>query len=236
MEGYIIVHGKKSGPSYPACNFHPVVEQLRTHSLVDFESHAWAYDRLYDAPFESCLTSIRQSQQRLLDAGATRIHLLTHSLGGNAAIYYATQHLDFDSMILIAPAHNTHLPAVQKQTAWSVRKAQASLAQGNDDYDHFVDFDTGEITVSRVKPSIYISYFDSNGPCNMSENATRIKAPINVLCLSGRRDITQATTKDLIYDLLPKTNQSRFLSLDADHYTSCRDSHDLVVDWVNSLT
>ena len=236
MEGYLVLHGKKSGPSYPACTLHPVVDQLKTHSLVDFESHAWAYERLYDEPFESCLVSIKQARQRLIDAGATRIHLLTHSLGGNASIYYATHYQDFDSMILIAPAHNTHVPFVQKQTAWSVKKAKASLEQGNDDYDHFVDFETGDITVSRVRPSIYISYFDPTGPCNMPRNSSAITTPMNVLCISGQRDPTQMSAKELIYDRLPKTDQSRFMSVDEDHYTSSRNSHDWVVDWVNQLT
>jgi pimeloyl-ACP methyl ester carboxylesterase len=236
MEGYLVLHGKKSGPSYPACTLHPVVDQLKTHSLVDFESHAWAYERLYDEPFESCLVSIKQARQRLIDAGASRVHLLSHSLGGNASIYYATHYQDFDSMILIAPAHNTHLPKIKAQTAWSIRKAKASLEQGINEYDHYIDFDSGDVTVSRVMPSIYISYFDPTGPCNMTENASRIPTPMNVLCISGQRDATQTTARDLVYDVLPKTNQSNFMSVDEDHFSSCRKSHDWVVDWVNQLT
>lgn len=236
MNGYILLHGKKSGPVYADCALHPLVNQLKQHSPVDFESHAWSYDRLYDDSFESCIDSINSAKQRLINQGATQIHLIGHSLGGNAVIYYATQHQDFASVILLAPAHNTHIVKIRAQCAWSVRKAKSLLEQGDNEVHHFVDFDTVDTTISKVKPKIYISYFDAEGPCNMTFNAKKIKHPINVLCLSGSRDITQTTTKELIYDQLNKTTASKFLLLDEDHYTVCHNSHDIIVDWIKNIT
>jgi pimeloyl-ACP methyl ester carboxylesterase len=236
MNGYILLHGKKSGPAFADCALHPLVNQLRQHSLVDFESHAWSYDRLYDESFESSIASIKSARQRLVEQGATHIHLVGHSLGGNAAIYYATQHQDFASVILLAPAHNTHIVKIRAQCAWSVRKARALLETGNDGLHHFVDFDAVDVTVSTVRPSIYISYFDADGPCNMTFNAKKILEPINVLCLSGKADVTQTSTRELIYDQLPKTNQSQFHWLNEDHSTVCHNAHDIVVNWTKTLT
>lgn len=236
MHGYILLHGKKSGPAYSNCALHTLNKQLNEHGLVDFESHAWAHDRLYDQPFESCLTSIQQARQRLIDRGATSIHIVGHSLGGNAAIYYASKCNDFNSVVLLAPAHNTHIGKIRAQCAWSIRKAKELIDSNNDESDYFIDFDSADVTVSKVKPSIYISYFDADGPCNMTVNAKKIASPISVLCLSGSRDITQTTTKELIYNVLPKTNASQYHQLDEDHYTICYNTHDLIVDWTkNSL-
>jgi len=236
MHGYLLLHGKKSGPAYSDCALHPLVKQLGQHSLVDFESHAWAHDRLYDQPFESCYDSIELAKQRLRDRGAEKIHIVGHSLGGNAAIYYATKNLDFDSIVLLAPAHNTHLGKIRAQCAWSVRKAKNLVEENRNEPNYFVDFDSADVTVSQVRPSIYISYFDADGPCNMTNNSQRIARPISVLCLSGKRDITQATTKELIYDPLPKTQQAQFHLLDEDHFTVCHNSHDLIVNWARNLT
>lgn len=235
MDGYLVLHGKKSGPTFDRCALHPIVNQLKQHSPVDFVSHAWSYDRLYDQPFESCLTSIAQARQRLVDQGATKIHMLGHSLGGNAEIYYATHYSNFDSMILLAPAHNTHLQKIRAQCRWSVAKAQEYLKSGDDEIHHFVDFDSADVTVSAVKPSVYISYFDPEGPCNMTHNARRVLTPANVLCLSGANDVTQTTTRELVYDPLPKTKYSQFHLLDEDHFTVCYNTHDLIVNWVKNL-
>jgi pimeloyl-ACP methyl ester carboxylesterase len=236
MEGYLVLHGKKSGPTFDRCALHPIVGQLSKHSLVDFASHAWSYDRLYDQPFESCIESIKQARQRLIDRGADRIHILGHSLGGNAEIYYATRYSDFDSLILLAPAHNTHLQKIRAQCNWSLRKAEEYLAQGNDTPQHFVDFDSADVTVSVVRPSVYISYFNPNGPCNMTYNARKLLAPVNVLCLSGSRDVTQTTTEELVYRPMLKTAASEFHFLDEDHFTVCYNTHDLIVNWVNRLS
>ncbi len=236
MHGYLVLHGKKSGPADPGCALHPLIQSLKEHSPVDFVSHAWSYDRLYDQPFESSEESIQQARQRLLDQGATKIHIVGHSLGGNAAIYYATKQHNFDSIVLLAPAHNTHIAKIRAQCAWSVRKAKSLLANNNDEPNHFVDFDAADVTISVVKPSIYLSYFDAEGPCNMTFNAKKVPKLINVLCLSGQSDVTQASTRELVYDPLPRTPQSQFHLLAEDHNTVCYNSHDLVVNWTKNLT
>jgi len=220
----------------PSCALIPLVEKLKTHSIVDFASHAWSADRLYDQPFDSAIESIQQARQRLIDQGATKIHIVGHSLGGNAAIYYATQRNDFNSIVLLAPAHNTHVSKIRAQCAWSIRKARALLSDNIDDPDHFVDFDAADITISKVKPSIYVSFFDAEGPCNMTMNSRKVPWQINVLCLSGQLDITQTTTRELIYDQLPKTMRSQFHLLNEDHSTVCHNSHDLVTNWTKTLT
>ena len=90
MDGFLLLHGKGSGPDYSACAMTPLYNQMVTDGhLVDYVSHSWALGKLYRQPFEHSIPDIHQGIARLVRAGATRIHIVGHSLGANIALYYA---------------------------------------------------------------------------------------------------------------------------------------------------
>src|SRR6185503_14146859 len=64
----------------------------------------WARSRIYDAPFPDCLREIDHAIAALRAAGSRRIVLAGQSLGGEAAIVYATRHPELAGVIALAPA------------------------------------------------------------------------------------------------------------------------------------
>lgn len=236
MIGFLLIHGKLSGPNFPRCSLHQLNNTLNEKGyLVDFHAYPWANERLYDEPIENGVDEIKAGIARLQSRGATKIHLIGHSMGGNIAIYYASLYKDFDSLILLCPAHNTHIERIRKMCEWSIDQAKSSLLGGQDNPLHLIDFNGGKAIVSAVRPSIYISYFDSDGLCNMTTNAKvqGTQDPINVLCLCGELDPTTPDAKPNIYDYMNLTDHSQFVTLTGEtHQSVCQVSTDRILDWI----
>jgi len=236
MDGFLILHGKSSGPAVPDCSVTPLAAKLEANGyLVDYQAYSWETSRIYLTTFESTTEEIRAGIQRLRESGATRIHLVGHSMGGNIAIYYAVHNTDFDSFIGLATAHNVHHPTLQYVVKWSVEKARMLVAEGNDAPSEFVDWNVTDILARTVKPSCYLSYFDPDGNANMTLNVSRIKRPLNVLMVGGNKDNTQQTTRMYIFDPMLKTPYSRWVQTNDDHDTVSLNAYDEIVKWVDNM-
>jgi pimeloyl-ACP methyl ester carboxylesterase len=236
MDGFLILHGKSSGPAVPDCSVTPLAAKLEAHGrLVDYQAHSWETSRIYSTTFESTTEEIRAGIQRLRARGATRIHLVGHSMGGNIAIYYAVHNTDFDSFIGLATAHNVHHQTLQYVVKWSVEKARGLVAEGNDTPSEFVDWNVTDILARTVRPSCYLSYFDPDGNANMTLNVRRIGRPLNVLMVGGNKDNTQQTTRMSIFDPMPKTPYSQWIQTNDDHNTVSLNAYDEIVKWVDNL-
>lgn len=236
MDGFLILHGKSSGPAVPDCSVTPLAAKLAENGyLVDYEAYSWETSRIYLTTFESTTEEIQAGIKRLRDRGATRIHLVGHSMGGNIAIYYAINNSDFDSLIGLATAHNVHHPTLRYVVKWSVEKARELVAQGNDEPSEFVDWNVTDILARTVKPSCYLSYFDFDGNANMALNVKKITRTLNVLMIGGVNDNTQQTTRMSVYTPIPKTEYSRWILTEDDHETVSINAYDTIVNWVDNL-
>jgi pimeloyl-ACP methyl ester carboxylesterase len=239
MIGFLIVHGKLSGPNIDRCSMHHLNKILNEKGyLVDFHAYPWANERIYNEPIEIGVEEIQAGIARLRTQGATTIHMIGHSIGGNIAIYYASLYNDFDSLILLCPAHNTHIGKIRNICEWSIEQSKSSLENGQDNPMHLVDFGSGRVIVNAIRPSIYISYFDSAGICNMTANAKAqgTQDPINVLCLCGELDPATSDVKPNIYDHMSLTDHSQFITLPGEtHQSVCQVSTDRILEWVSTI-
>ena len=117
--GVVLLHGKGGTPT-------SMIEGLsrsrcrREGALVEAPELPWSARRIYDATYDQAMAEIDTAVDRLKEAGATRIVVVGHSLGGNAAIGYAARRQGLAAVVALAPGH---LPE-----AWALRAAH----QGRD--------------------------------------------------------------------------------------------------------
>lgn len=239
--GYLFLHGKNSGPNAPYCTMVELVNsfRLRAGELVDYVSHSWGYGEIYTQPFEVVIAEVDAAIARLQAAGADHIHIVSHSIGCNVALYYATQRTNFDSIVLLAPAHNTHTLKMQFLTEWSRRKANTLL--GTEGYDttkieQFVDNSVNDVEIVDAPAANYLSYMDPNGNTNMVANLAKIPRPLNVLLIAGRLDLTQVGVLPTLFNKINKTSLSTYQITNDTHISvSGANSYDTVLNWTRSV-
>ena len=217
-DGFLLLHGKGSGPDFPTCSTTAVYHNMSADGiLADHVSNSWALGKLYQYPFEQCISDVQQGIDRLVARGATRIHIVGHSLGGNIALYYATQYTNFTSIVALAPAHNTHLSKFNQWSLWSRNKAQALIDQGNDTQADFIDVAMMEVYITHGRPSSYLSFQNPNGNTVMTRNVRKFLKPVNLFVATGTNDVTQVEVASMIYNPASKTAASRLLSTNDGH-------------------
>lgn len=223
MDGFLLVHGKQSGPELESCALNMVYEFLSEQGYpVDYVSYSWSRDRQYDVTSYQSAEEMHQGINRLKEQGATRIHVLGHSLGGNMALYYSTlDYQDYDSLIVLCPAHNLHNFRFQSLVDWSAEKATKLIEEGNDSPAQFLEFHMGRAVIVDMVPSIYKSFFDKTGPCNMVKSVANTKTAKPVYMIVGSDDMLTINTKELLFDpMLKDPVQSKFENLEGESHVS----------------
>lgn len=216
--GFLLLHGKGAGPDYPTCAMIPLHTQMVKDGLiVDYVSNSWGQGKLFTQPFENCFPDIHQGIARLVRQGATRIHIVGHSLGANAAFFYATQFSNFKSIVALAPAHNTHMAKYNHWSQWSRNKAQALITAGQDQITDFVDVAMTEVYITQGLPSAYLSYQDPKGNTVMTRNVRKFMQPVNLFVATGSNDLTQIDIENVIYAPAKKTSASQLLKTTDGH-------------------
>jgi esterase/lipase len=237
MNGFLLLHGKGSGPHYPACAMTPLYNQMIADGLVvDYAENSWALGKLYQQPFEHSIPEIHQGIDRLVKRGATRTHIVGHSLGANIALFYATQYTNFTSIVCLAPAHNTHLAKFNQWSLWSRNKAQTLLDNNNDEVTDFVDVAMEEVYITQGRPSAYLSYLNPAGNTVMTRNVRKITQPINLFIGTGTEDVTQVNVKSMLYDPAGKTQASQFLQTADDHVSTVVNTYPIWIKWCAKLS
>lgn len=238
--GYLFLHGKDSGPAAPVCTMNSLVNSFNLiGELVDYVSYSWGYGNLYKQPFEVVISEIDAAVARLQEAGADYIHIVSHSIGGNVALYYATQRNNFASIVLLAPAHQTHTPKMQFLTEWSRRKANRLLNTPNYDVstvEEFVDNSVNDVEIIKATAQNYLSYMEPTGNANMVSNVNKLTENLNVLLISGRQDISQLQILPTLYNKIKKTQLSKYVITNDTHISvSGTNSFQEILNWTRSL-
>jgi pimeloyl-ACP methyl ester carboxylesterase len=239
--GYLFLHGKGSGPDAPICTMNELVNgfRVRAGELVDYVQHSWGYNQLYTQPFEVVIAEVDAAVQRLKDAGADYIHIISHSIGCNVALYYATKRTNFNSIVLLAPAHNTHTLKMQFLTEWSRRKANTLLATPGYNIatvEQFVDNSVTDVEIVNATALNYLSYMDPAGNTNMVTNLAKISRPLNVLLIAGRLDLTQVGVLPSLFNKINKTTLSTYQITNDTHVSvSGSNSYDTILNWTRSV-
>lgn len=239
MDGFLLIHGKSCGPEVAYCPLNAVANSLNSNGfLVQYDSYPWGYNRNYDATSMQAAEEIHESIQTLKSRGATRIHIVGHSMGSNLAMYYSTlDHQDYDSIIALCPAHNLHVERFQNLTSWSVEKAIGLVNMFNDEPSFFIDFQMGRAAVVEFVPSIYASYFDSEGPCNMAKSAQSTKTAQPVYMVIGSEDHLTVDPEQLLFaHMLKDTAVSKFECLQGqNHANTPIAALPSILTWINTF-
>lgn len=216
MDAFLLVHGKYAGPEDGKCLLNAVARELRARQLlVNYSSYPWSGDRNYDATSMQGAEEMHANIQSLKAQGATRIHIVAFSLGANLALYYSTlDHQDYDSIVALYPSHNLHNERFQHLTKWSVEKAIGMVNIFNDTPAHFIDSQKGSIEVAEFLPSVYASFFDPNGPCNMVKSVAETKTARPVYMIIDSNDPMTVNNQQLLFvPMLKDQTVSKFETL-----------------------
>lgn len=239
VDGYLLVHGKMSGPTFPQCSLNPLNELLLANGkLTHYIDYAWSKTRNYNATSYSSADEMHQGISWLKSQGADRVHIVGHSLGGNLGLYYSTvDYQDYDSLIILCPAHNLHNSKFQDLVEWSVNKANQLILSGNNSPAQFIDSNLGKAQITEMLPEVYASYFDSNGPCNMVRSVRLTKTAKPVYMITGELDTLTVNTKALLFNpMLKDVAKSKFEEMVAQTHTSVPiAAAPSILQWVSQL-
>jgi dienelactone hydrolase len=128
--GVVLLHDKNGLPDRGG-----IVETERLLRNVGFLLAApelpWSRKRGFDATYQQALVEIGLAVQELRLDGATRIALVGHGLGANAALGYAASRGGVDALVCLAPSHD---PERHREVFMpDVRKARNMLTTGGGD-------------------------------------------------------------------------------------------------------
>src|SRR5580692_8264529 len=191
-------------------------------ALVAKPEMPWSFHRRYAATYDDAMAEIDRVIAGLKAKGASRIVVIGHSLGANAAIGYAARH-----------------PELAGHVADAVARAKELVAagQGNTPQD-FPDMAQSIPLSTTATAAVYLSYFDPDGPAVIPKNTAALGAqprPMPFLWVAGKLDPIDRRGPDYAFNAGAKNPKSKYLEVFAGHLTTPLVAHRQVVEWINSL-
>jgi pimeloyl-ACP methyl ester carboxylesterase len=231
--GVVLLHGKGGTPTSMIEGLSETLK--REGALVQAPEMPWSHRRIYDATYEQAMAEIDLAVQKLKWAGATRIVIAGHSLGGNAAIGYAARREDLAAVIALAPGHLPEAWALRIRTKGSIAKAKRLIAEGRgDERMSFPDLAQGIPFRVTATPSVYLSMFDPEGPAVIPRNAAAI-GDTPFLWVVGVGDPIFFHGRDYGFDPGAKNPKSQYLVIPGLHLTTPFQARNAIVDWLKTL-
>ena len=205
-------------------------------ALVAEPEMPWSFTRLYGATYDEAMREIDAAVAQLKAHGATRIVVIGHSLGANAAIGYAARRSAVAAVVALAPGHLPETAEMRERTKNAVVEARGMLAAGTGltSRHAWPDMIQGIPTFAFATPAVYVSMFDPNGPAVIPKNAAAMR-PIPLLWVAGTSDPIFARGPDYAYARGARNPKSRYLEVSASHLTTPWVAQTQVVEWLKSL-
>lgn len=160
-----------------------------------------------------------------------------HSMGGNAALFYATAR-KVDGLFLLAPAHIPQSDLFRNAFAESVAKAKDMATSGKGTeratFDDMELSGGGSYTVNTTAVS-YLSYFDPEGAANMERTVTKLALGIPLLMVvSSKENPDIRAIEDRVYAAIPG-DKKKLLEISAPHRQVPSTSQEQVANWLDSF-
>jgi pimeloyl-ACP methyl ester carboxylesterase len=232
--GVVLMHGKQGSPGAVISG---LAAKLRSAGYaVSTPTMPWSRDRIYETTVDGAMGEIDRACGSLRKQGAKKIIVAGQSLGANAAIRYAATRKNIDGLICLAPGYSPERPPMRDRRANDVERAKQMIEEGKKSQAaQFTDGNMGRAFQIVVRPDVYLSWVDPDGPAVMPNNAASIKKPIPILYIVGSLD-PWATPKGDIFDQAPFHRKSRFVTVSADHLGVPSAAADEVLNWLESLS
>jgi pimeloyl-ACP methyl ester carboxylesterase len=231
--GVVYLHGKGAWPG--AADGGILSTLAEEGALVATPEMPWSFKRKYGATYEQAMAEVDAAAAGLKAKGATRIVVMGHSLGANAAIGYAARHPDLAAVVALAPAHLPEAEGLRSHTQEAIAEAKQLVAAGQGDVPRrFPDMAQGIPLTATATPLVYLSMFDPDGPAVIPKNAEAM-GPVPLLWVVGTLDPIARRGPDYAFKFGAKNPKSRYIEVFAGHLTTPLAARSQVVEWINSL-
>ncbi len=230
--GVVVLHGKNGAPDKHIIE---VVRVLRNVGcLVAAPELPWSRKRHFDVTYQQALVEIGMAVQDLRLQGATRVALVGHSLGANAALAYAASRGGIAALVLIAPSHD---PERHRDVFIAdVHKAREMLNTGRGrERSLFMDLNQGKDYDLSTTAEVYLSYNDPEGAAVMPHSAAQINPAVPILWVVGSNDSLSRLGRYYAFEKAPRHPKSRYEEILADHLTAPAASAPMVAEWLREL-
>jgi pimeloyl-ACP methyl ester carboxylesterase len=194
----------------------------------------WSIGRMYGATYEQAMQEIDAAVAGLRKKGATRIVIIGHSLGANAAIGYAARHHGVAAVVALSPGHLPETDEMRGHTADAIVKARALVAAGDQSRRLWPDRVQGVPTLAMASPAVYLSMFDPDGPAVIPRNAAALKG-VPLMWVVGRFDPIFSRGRDYAFSRAPANPNNRYLEVFAGHLSAPMMARSDVVEWLKSV-
>jgi len=231
--GVVYLHGKGAWPG--AADGGILSTLAEEGALVATPEMPWSFKRKYGATYEQAMAEIDAVAAGLKAQGATRIVVIGHSLGANAAIGYAARHPDLLAVVALSPGHLPEAEGLRSHTQEAIAEAKQLVAAGQGDVPRrFPDMAQGIPLTATATPLVYLSMFDPDGPAVIPKNAEAM-GPVPLLWVVGTLDPIARRGPDYAFKFGAKNPKSRYIEVFAGHLTTPLAARSQVVEWINSL-
>jgi pimeloyl-ACP methyl ester carboxylesterase len=231
--GVVYLHGKGG---WPGALDGGILKSLQEEGArVAVPEMPWSLRRKYAATYEKAMAEIDAAVAGLKAAGATRIAVIGHSLGANAAIGYAARHPDLAAVVALAAGHLPESDGLRRHTREAIAHAKQLVAAGKGDVpQHFPDLAQGLPFPATATATVYLSMFDPDGPAVIPKNAAAM-GPVPFLWVVGTLDPIYRRGRDYAFTAGAKNPKSRYVEVFAGHLTTPLAARKQVIDWLKSL-
>ena len=234
--GAVVLHGKWGSPG--AGNMRPLIEALEQAGVkVSAPEMPWSGERLYDATVTAAVAQLDGEIAKLRSAGARKVFVIGQSLGAAFGIHYATRGT-FDGLVAIAPGHRTENPFWVKRYAREVSAARDLVKTGRArEPVGFLDLNTGDRRRQLNAPAeAFLSFFDVDGPLNMTRNVRAINEKLPVLWIVPRHEDPRSRPDVLaLYTDLRKHAATRLAEPESEHLNAPAASATIVIEWLRRV-
>jgi dienelactone hydrolase len=231
--GVVVLHDKNDPPDKQLSE---VVRLLRNVGFdVQTPEMPWSKKRGFDATYQQALVEIGMAVEELRLGGATRVALVGHGLGANAALGYTASREDVFAIVALAPSHDPErhrevfLPDVRKARSL-LNSAGGHVRSLFTDIAHDKDYDLS------TTAEVYLSFNDPDGMAVMPRSCAALKKPVPLLWVVGVGDPLCHLGRSYAYSKAPGHAQSRYEEVAADHQGVPRSAARMVAEWLRGLT
>jgi pimeloyl-ACP methyl ester carboxylesterase len=229
--GVVFLHGKGVWPGAFDGGIPSALEA--EGAVVASPEMPWSFRRIYGATFDEAMSEIDAAVAGLKAKGATRIVVIGHSLGANAAIAYAARRSVVAAVVALAPGHLPETAEMRARTHDAIAEARRMLAAGQQTRQLWPDMIQGVPTFALATPPVYLSMFDPNGPAVIPKNVAAMRA-VPLMWVAGNADPIFARGREYAF-VHAKNPMSRYVEISAGHLFTPRAAQAQVIEWLKSL-
>jgi len=228
--GVVVIHGKGGGPD----GIRPIGDALQAAGfIVERPNMPWAGNRGYDKPFDESIEEIAAAVARLKARGARNLIVAGHSLGGDAALRFATTDVELSAVVLVAPAHFPEGEKARVIATDSVARARQQVSNASVANNvGFLEVPSGNTL--KIPAKTYLSYYDPKGPAAMSLFAPAVKVH-HLAWLAPTNDPATPIFASLVAPKLPASVDVDKFDINSDHGGAPQAGAEKIVEYLKNL-